>query len=56
MLGPFCDTEDLEDPQDFYENALPDFFNPDAGNISVVTKVRNMLQEKEKSQTLNLVI
>ena len=31
--GTFCDMEDLEDTQDFYEYALTGVFNPDAGKI-----------------------
>ena len=29
----FCDMEDLEDTQDFYEYAIPDVFTPDAGKF-----------------------
>ena len=29
----FCDMEYLEDTQYFYEYALPDVFNPDAGIV-----------------------
>ena len=40
--GTFCDMEDLEDNQDFYEYALPDVFTPDARKISMVIKVMNI--------------
>ena len=43
--GHFCDMEDLEDTQDFYEYALPDVFTPDAETFSMVMKVMNLLQE-----------
>ena len=47
--------EDLEDIQDFYEYALPDVFNPDAGKFYMVMKVMNLLREEGTSQILNLV-
>ena len=31
--GTFCDMEDLEDTQYFYEYALPDVFTPDSGKF-----------------------
>ena len=31
--GTFCDMEDIEDTQDFYEYSLPDVFNPDSGIV-----------------------
>ena len=53
--GPFCDIEDLEDTQFFYEYALPDFFTPDTGTFLMVMKAVNMLREEGKSQILTLV-
>ena len=53
--GPFCDMEDIECNQYFYEYDLPDVFTPDSGNVSMVTKVMNLLRDYKTSQTLNLV-
>ena len=43
--GTFCDMEYIEDTHDFDECALPDFFPPDAGKFSLITKVMNMLRK-----------
>ena len=51
----FCDMEDIECTKYFYEYNLPDIFTPDAGNVSMVMKVTNMLREEGTSQILNLV-
>ena len=55
MPGNFCDMEDLEDTQDFYEYDLPNAFTPDAGKCSMVTKVMNLLREEESSKIIKLV-
>ena len=47
--------EDLEDTQDIYEYALPDILNPDAGKLSMVMKVMNLLWEEVTSEILNMV-
>ena len=43
--GPFCDMEDLQGTQDFYEYALNDVLPPDAGKKSLIMKVINMLRK-----------
>ena len=43
--GLLCDTEDFEDTQYFYEYPLPDLSPPDAGKISLIIKVMNLLQK-----------
>ena len=45
MPGPFCDMEDIEDIQDFYEYTIPDIFTPDTGKFSMLMKVMNLLRE-----------
>ena len=51
----FCDMEDLEYTKYFYEYDLPDIFFPDAGNVSMVMKVMNILRDDKSSQIRNLV-
>ena len=53
--GPFCDIEDLEDTQFFYEYALPDFFTPDTGTFLMVMKAMNLFWEKATGKIINLV-
>ena len=55
MPGPFCDMKDIEYTQYFYEYDLPDVFTPDAGNVSMVMKIKNLLREEGTSKILNLV-
>ena len=53
--GNFCDMEDLEDTQDFYEYALTDVFTPDVGKFSMVMKEMNLFWEEGTGQIFNLV-
>ena len=55
LPGPFCDMEDLEDTQAFYEYSLPDVFTPDSINVSMVMEAMNLLREEGTGQILNLV-
>ena len=48
--------EDLEDTQGFYEYALSDVFTPNAGNVSMVMKIINLLREEGTSQIRNLLM
>ena len=50
--GPFCDMEDPEATQDFYEYALPDVLTPDSGNKYMVMKLINLLREEGKFKSL----
>ena len=52
---PFCDMEDPEDTQDFYEYDLSDVFTPDDGKFAMITKIMNLLREEGTSKMLNLV-
>ena len=54
--GSFCDMEDLEDTQDFYEYALPDFVSLVLAKFSLVMKVMNMLQKEGTSQIMIYII
>ena len=54
--GHFYDIEDLEDNEYFDEYALFDVSPPDAGKISLIMKVMNLLRKEGTSQiTIHLI-